>query len=77
MIFCDTSAIAKLYLAEKQSPAMRLKLEAEDQVFISELGRAELMGVFHRQLREKKWTRDQFMTAIRQFTNDDLGGFWS
>jgi predicted nucleic acid-binding protein len=77
MILCDTSAIAKLYLAEKESPAMRLKLEAEDQVFISELGRAELMGVFHRQLREKKWTRDQFMTAIRQFTNDDLGGFWS
>jgi predicted nucleic acid-binding protein len=77
MILCDTSAIAKLYLAEKESPAMRLKLEAEDQVFISELGRAELMGVFHRQLREKKWTREQFMIAIRQFTNDDLGGFWS
>jgi len=77
MIFCDTSAIAKLYLAEKESPVVRLKLEAEDQVYISELGRAELMGVFHRQLREKKWNRDQFMIAIRQFTNDDLGGFWS
>jgi predicted nucleic acid-binding protein len=77
MIFCDTSAIAKLYLVEKESRAVRLKLEAEDQVFISELGRAELMGVFHRQLREKKWTREQFMIAIRQFTNDDLGGFWS
>jgi predicted nucleic acid-binding protein len=77
MIFCDTSAIAKLYLVEKESRAVRLKLEAEDKVFISELGRAELMGVFHRQLREKKWTREQFMIAIRQFTNDDLGGFWS
>ena len=48
MIFHDTSAIAKLYLAEKESPAVRLKLGAEDQVFILEFGRAELMGVFHR-----------------------------
>jgi hypothetical protein len=77
MIFCDTSAIAKFYVAEKESPAIRARLEAEDQVFISELVRAELMSVFHRQLREKKWTRDKFMTAVRQFTNDDIGGFWT
>ena len=77
MIFCDTSAIAKLYMVEKESTSMRAKLEAEDQVFVSELVRAELMSVFHRQLRERKWTRDNFMTAVRQFTNDDLGGFWT
>jgi len=77
MIFCDTSAIAKLYLPEQESPAVRARLEAEDQVAASELARVELMGVFHRQLREKKWTRPQFMTAIRQFTNDDIGGFWT
>ena len=56
---------------------MRAKLETEDQVFVSELARTELMSVFHRQLREKKWTRDLFMSAVRQFTNDDLGGFWT
>ncbi len=77
MIFCDTSAIAKLYVAEKETPAMRARLEAEDQVCLSELARAELMSVFHRQLREKKWTRDKFLTAVRQFTNDDIGGFWT
>ncbi len=77
MMFCDTSALAKIYLAEKESPAVRLKLEAEDQVCISELGRAELMGVFHRRSLTRKWTRDQFMIAVRQFTNDDLGGFWT
>ncbi|HEY3756787.1 MAG TPA: type II toxin-antitoxin system VapC family toxin [Opitutaceae bacterium] len=77
MIFCDTSAVAKLYVVEKESPAMRTRLESEDQVLISELVRTELMGVFHRQLREKKWTRDRFMTAVRQFTNDDVGGFWT
>ncbi len=77
MIFCDTSAAAKLYVPEKDSLVVRTKLEAEDQVFISELGRVELMGVFHRQLREKKWTPAQFQTAIRQFGNDDVSGFWT
>jgi predicted nucleic acid-binding protein len=77
MIFCDTSAVAKLYVVEKESLAMRKLLETEDQVFISELVRVELMGVFHRQLRKKKWTRDKFLTAVRQFTNDDIGGFWT
>jgi len=77
MIFCDTSAVAKLYVAEKESPAIRTLLESEDQVSVSELVRTELMAVFHRQLREKKWTRDRFMTAARQFANDDVGGFWT
>jgi predicted nucleic acid-binding protein len=77
MIFCDTSAIAKFYVTEKESTAIRTLLEAEDQVFISELVRAELMSVFHRQMRDKKWTREKFMTAVSQFTNDDISGFWT
>jgi predicted nucleic acid-binding protein len=77
MIFCDTSAAAKLYVPEADSPAMRTRLETEDQVFVSELARVELMSVFHRQLREKIWTHAQFMTVLRQFTNDDVGGFWT
>jgi len=77
MIFCDTSAIAKLYVPEKESAAMRARLEAEDQVCLSELARAELMSLFHRQLRERKWPRDKFLTAVRQFTNDDIGGYWT
>lgn len=77
MIFCDTSAVAKLYVPERESAAMRVLLESEDQVLVSELARAELMGVFHRQLRERKWTRERFNTVVRQFTNDDVGGFWT
>lgn len=77
MIFCDTSAIAKLYVAETESAAVRARLEGEDQVYVSELARTELMAVFHRQLREKFWSRDNFLTAIRQFNQDDLTGFWT
>jgi uncharacterized protein len=77
MIFCDTSAIAKFYVPEKGSEALHALLNSEDQVCISELVRAELMSVFHRQLHDKKWTRDKFLTTVRQFNNDDIGGFWT
>ncbi len=77
MIFSDTSAVAKHDVPESESTAMRVILEGEDQVFVSELARVELMGVFHRQLREKKWTEAEFKAVVRQFMNDDLGGFWT
>jgi len=77
MIFCDTSTIAKLYAPEAQSAAVRARLETEDAVFASELARVELMSVFHRRLREKKWSRADFQAAARQFTADDIGGFFT
>lgn len=77
MIFCDTSAVAKLYVPERESGAVRLLLEAEDEVCLSELARTELMGVFHRRLREKKWTQADFRAAVRQLSQDDLGGYWT
>jgi predicted nucleic acid-binding protein len=77
MILCDTSAAAKLYVPERESAAVRRRLEAEDEVCLSELARPELLGVFHRRLREKKWTRREFLAAVRQFSHDDIGGFWT
>jgi predicted nucleic acid-binding protein len=77
MIFCDTSTVAKLYVPEAESKAVRQRLEAEDGVHASELVRPELMAVFHRRLREGRWTRAEFAAAVRQFSADDIGGFWS
>ena len=77
MIFCDTSTVAKLYVPETESVAVRRRLESEEIVYVSELVRAELMAVFHRRLREEKWTRADFSAAVRQFTADDIGGFWT
>lgn len=77
MIFCDTSFAAKLYVPEKESAAVRKRLETEDEVCLSELARPELMGVFHRRLREGKWTHADFLAAARQFSHDDIGGFWT
>lgn len=77
MVFCDTSTLAKYYVPETDSAAVRAKLDQEDQVACSELARAELLGVFHRRLREHRWTKDEFLVVVRQFSKDDMGGYWS
>jgi predicted nucleic acid-binding protein len=77
MLISDTSALAKLYVPEPQSAAVRKVFEAEDQVFASELARVEIMAVLHRRLREKKWTQAEFTTAIRQFERDNVAGIWT
>ncbi len=78
MIFCDTSYAAKLYVPELESPAVRAHLEGyEGELCLSELARAEIMGVFHRRLREGRWSADEFSAAARQFQQDDLSGFWT
>src|SRR5512133_1933440 len=77
MIVCDTSAVAKFYVPEKESRAIRHLLEQADQVCLSELVRPEIMAVFHRRLREGIWSRRDFLAAVRQFQHDDLAGFWT
>lgn len=78
MIFCDTSYAAKLYVPETESAAVRAHLEAyAGEVCLSELARAELLAVFHRRLREGRWTPAEFSAAARQFQQDDLAGFWT
>lgn len=77
MILCDTSTAAKLYVPERETAPVRHLLEAQDEVCASELARVELMGVFHRRLREGKWSRADFLAVVRQFSHDDIGGFWT
>ena len=77
MIACDTSAVAKFYVPEKESRAIRKSLEEADQVCLSELVRPEIMAVFHRRLREGFWRQQDFAAAVRQFQHDDLTGFWT
>jgi predicted nucleic acid-binding protein len=77
MLFCDTSTLAKYYVSELESDAVRAHLDAEDQVLLSELARAEILGVFHRRLRERRWDREEFMTVVRQFSTDEGGGYWT
>ena len=77
MIFCDTSALAKYYVDETESTALRSRLDSEDAIIASELARVELMSAFHRQLRERKWTRGQFQDVAGQFNRDNTVGYWT
>jgi uncharacterized protein len=77
VIFCDTSALAKYYVPEAESAALASRLDAEDAVVVSELARVELMSVFHRRMRERKWTRERFQVAAGQFSRDDTLKYWS
>ena len=77
MIVCDTSAVAKFYVPEKESRSIRKLLEEADQVCLSELVRPEIVAVFHRRLREGFWSQRDFVAAVRQFQHDDVTGFWT
>lgn len=77
MIFCDTSALAKYYVPENASTALISRLDSENAVIASELARVELMSVFHRRLRERKWTREQFQAAASQFNRDEAARCWT
>jgi uncharacterized protein len=77
MIFCDTSALAKYYLHESESAAVRSRLDSEDAVIASELAHVELMSVFHRRMRERKWTAEHFQMAASQLSQDNVARYWT
>ena len=77
MIFCDTSALAKYYVEESGSTALRSRMDSEDAVLASELAHVELLSVFHRRLREHRWTQRQFQDAAAQLSRDDAAGYWT
>jgi predicted nucleic acid-binding protein len=76
VIFCDTSTLAKYYVPELETRAVQTRFDAADAVWASELARTELMAVFHRRFREKKWSESIFRTVVRQFQLDDTSGLW-
>ena len=77
MICCDTSTLAKYYVPEPESATVIARLDAEDRVALSELARAELLGVCHRRLREGRWDHAAFEATVRQFQHDEARGFWT
>jgi predicted nucleic acid-binding protein len=52
-------------------------LDSEDTVIVSELARVELMSVFHRQLRERKWTKEYLQYVAGQFNRDNIAQYWT
>lgn len=77
MIYFDAAYLAKFYLDEPETEAVRARAALEGQVGCCVLGRIEVVSVFHRKLREKSRTKTEFRALIDQFATDCEGGLWT
>ena len=77
MIYFDTSYVAKCYLNETGSSAVRQLAQSQSSLACCEYGRIELTSTFHRNLREGLLTKLQYEVLARQFESDDQSGVWT
>ena len=67
MLYLDSSALVKLYVQEKGSGSLQSRVQNEDALFSSILTFAEIHAVFGRKVRQKAYSRADFLRASRQF----------
>jgi predicted nucleic acid-binding protein len=77
VIYFDSCYIAKLYLMEPDSPRVRSKAEACDELACSSVGRGEVIAAFHRHFREKRLTQREFRQLAAQVDADVESGLWT
>ena len=77
MSYFDSAYIAKFYLNEPESDAVRRLAESLGHVHCSALGRVEVAGVFHRKWREGAFTEGEFREVSAQFADDCVAGLWT
>ncbi len=76
MIYFDAAYIAKFYLDEPESPAVRALAETDGEVACSLHGRIEVLTVFHRKLRERAISPKAFAALCEQFESDCAIRLW-
>jgi predicted nucleic acid-binding protein len=75
--YFDSSYIAKFYLDEPESAAVRRLAESLGYIRCAVIGQIEVGAVFHRKLREGAFDAAAFRQILAQF-NDDCGqGLWT
>ena len=70
MIYFDACYIAKLYVPEQDSSAIKAAVEADGLLACSMQGQTEVFSVFHRKLREKAITAEEFDALCLQFETE-------
>ena len=76
MIYFDSCYIAKFYLAEPDSPSVTAFARNNANVGCLLIGKAEVVAVFHRKLREGIVDVSGFHLLCDQFESDCAGGLW-
>ena len=71
MIYFDATFIAKFYLRETESDAVREMLRTTKETIVSSiLGKMETEATFHRKLRERELTSSNLRFLHQQFQGD-------
>ena len=77
MSYFDSSYIAKFYLDEPESDAVRRLAESLGQVRCAVIGQIEVAAVFHRKFREGAVDARAFREVMSQFDDDCGQGLWT
>ncbi len=77
MIYFDSAYLAKFYLEEPETDAVRARAASAGEIGCCVLGRVEVVSVFHRQWREKSRTKAEFRALLDQFEADCDAGLWN
>lgn len=77
MSYFDSAYIAKFYIDEPQSDAVRRLAETLARVHCCALGRIEVAGVFHRKWREDAFSEREFHEVSAQFADDCAAELWT
>jgi predicted nucleic acid-binding protein len=76
VIYFDAAYIAKFYLDEPDSAAVRALAEKAGEVACCIHGRIEVLTVFHRKLRERAFPPKAFAALCEQFGADCDSRLW-
>ena len=77
MSYFDSAYIAKFYLDEPESEAVRRLAESLGQVRCAQIGQVEVAAVFHRKFREGAFDAGAFREVTAQFDDDCGQGLWT
>ena len=77
MIYFDSSYVAKCYLNEAGSVAVRQLAQIQSALCCCEYGRIEVFSTFHRNWRERLLSKAQLDLVLAQFEADDASGVWT
>jgi uncharacterized protein len=75
--YFDSAYLAKFYLDEPDSDAVRRRAESLGQVHCIVLGQVEVAAVFHRKLREGAFGDAAFREVMAQWDDDRAQGLWT
>jgi predicted nucleic acid-binding protein len=76
-MFLDSAYIAKFYLNERDSLAVRKKAQGADVLISSAWSIGEVTCAFHRHLRQGELNPSQFHELLRAFLGHVDGGVWT